>query len=231
MKAIILAAGKGSRLKPLTNTTPKPLLPILGKPILAYIIESLPDEIDDVYIVGQYLIEQLETFCATHRTSKKIQVIQQTDSYTGTMAALLSVQPFINTNERFLVLNGDDLHAKEELEQHLKYQRTFGVQHMHIPYYAIESENGIVQKFRKQTEQEKTITGAKIANGVYLLDTQIFGFNPVVLSDGDIGIPQTILANTGIYPVHEVESTLWKPINTTQEYQEVQKYYTENNKK
>ena len=57
-RAIILAAGMGNRLKPLTDTTPKPLLKINGKPIIESILDVLP--VDEVYIVTGYFHEQFE---------------------------------------------------------------------------------------------------------------------------------------------------------------------------
>jgi NDP-sugar pyrophosphorylase family protein len=219
MKAIILAAGKGTRLKPLTDTTPKPLLIIKNKPILAHIIENLPDEIHEVYIVGEYLIDALHKFISTYTSNKNIKVVPQIKSQKGTMAALLSVKDFMKPKERFLVLNGDDLQNKQELESCLKYPRSFAVQHSHIPYYAIESRNGIVNSFRKQTEEEKNSLGAKIATGTYVLDTDIFLFDPIVLSDGDIGIPQTIIAHTDTYSVCVIETKHWHPVNTIEDFE------------
>lgn len=219
MKAIIFAAGKGTRLKPLTETVPKPLLELCGKPILEYILENIPDEIEEIIIVGDHLIDQLQTFIASYDTKKNIHIIQQDRTCSGTMAALLSTKHMFKKGERFLVLNGDDLQSKEELELYLKYPRAFGVQHMNIPYYAIESENGILTNFRKQTDEEKKSTGALIATGVYVLDTDIFDFEPVLLSDGDIGLPQTILSKKEIYPMHVIETKKWVPINTHDDYQ------------
>lgn len=218
MKAIILAGGKGTRLKPLTDTIPKPLLEIHNKPILQYILEELPESVTDIYIVGDYLIEKIRIFLSTYNTNKNITLVQQIKDRKGTMAALLSVKDFIEPKERFMVLNGDDLQNKKELENCLKHPRTFAVQHSHIPYYAIESKNGIVKSFRKQTEKEKAELGAKIATGTYVLDADIFLFDPVVLSDGDIGIPQTIIAHTETYPVHIVETKKWHPINTFEDF-------------
>ncbi|MCX6752982.1 MAG: sugar phosphate nucleotidyltransferase [Candidatus Nomurabacteria bacterium] len=226
MKVIIFAAGKGSRLQPITDTTPKPLIQINNKPILSHIIESLPDEITEIYIVGKHLIEQLHVFSKTHNLNKKITIVEQINSHTGTMAALLSVKDLfdLEKKERFLVLNGDDLQNKKELEMYLQYPRSFGVQHSHIPYYAIESYNGIVKGFRKQTKEELEKGGAKIATGTYVLDTEIFKFEPIVLSDGDIGLPQTILSQKDTYPIHIVETTKWIPINSHEDLQKAKDF-------
>ena len=62
MDAILLAAGFGTRLRPHTLTTPKPLLPIQGRPILDWTLGSLPEEITRVVVVVHYLGEQIERF-------------------------------------------------------------------------------------------------------------------------------------------------------------------------
>ena len=61
MDAIILAAGKGTRLRPHTNDTPKPLLPVQGRPILDWIIGALPP-VDRLVVVVNYLAEQIEGY-------------------------------------------------------------------------------------------------------------------------------------------------------------------------
>jgi NDP-sugar pyrophosphorylase family protein len=61
MDAIILAAGKGTRLRPHTNTAPKPLLPVRGRPILDWIIGALPP-VDRLVVVVNYLAEQIEDY-------------------------------------------------------------------------------------------------------------------------------------------------------------------------
>jgi NDP-sugar pyrophosphorylase family protein len=54
MKAIILAAGRGTRLQPLTNTIPKPMIQICGKPILEYLMESLYSSVTEIILVVKY---------------------------------------------------------------------------------------------------------------------------------------------------------------------------------
>ena len=63
MDAIILAAGKGTRLQPHTNTIPKPLLAVQGRPILDWILGALPP-VDRLIVVVNYLSEQIEDYLA-----------------------------------------------------------------------------------------------------------------------------------------------------------------------
>src|SRR5262245_64909293 len=62
MDAIILAAGLGTRLRPHTLTTPKPLLPVRGRPILDWALGALPLAVDRVLIVVHYLADQFDTY-------------------------------------------------------------------------------------------------------------------------------------------------------------------------
>ena len=78
MKAIVLAAGRGLRLGPLTLTRPKPLLPVAGRPILAHILDALAGlGIQDVVVVVGYLGEQIEAYLATRPLPAPRAVVQR----------------------------------------------------------------------------------------------------------------------------------------------------------
>jgi NDP-sugar pyrophosphorylase family protein len=62
MKAIILAAGRGTRLQPLTNTTPKPMIQVCGKPILEYLVESLYQEVSEIILIVKYKQEVIKEY-------------------------------------------------------------------------------------------------------------------------------------------------------------------------
>src|SRR5260221_11976355 len=77
MDAIILAAGLGTRRRPHTLTTPKPLLPVRGRPILDWALGGLPREIDRVIVVVNYLAEQIETYLQAQDHFKECQTVRQ----------------------------------------------------------------------------------------------------------------------------------------------------------
>lgn len=225
MKAIILAAGEGTRLHPLTLETPKSLIQISGKPIIERIFESLPDEIDEVVMVIGHLKEKIKSHLGENFQNRKIIYVEQKDMK-GTFGALYSAKELIGEGERFLVLNGDDLHHKDELEKFLKTSgRAFGVQKMVMPnYYALNIDSGNLESFRPQTELEKE-EGTLIATGVYVLDSEIFKHSGVVVYGGELGLPQTILAQKGGYPIKVIETKNWIPINSFEDIEKANKYF------
>src|SRR5947207_14038388 len=107
MDAIILAAGLGTRLRPHTLTTPKPLLPIRGRPILDWILAALPPAVERVVVVTHYLAEQIEDYLRRQTHFANWATVYQATPR-GTGDAFRSCRDAVSA-DRFLVLNGDDL--------------------------------------------------------------------------------------------------------------------------
>src|SRR5437764_7174100 len=104
MDAVILAAGLGTRLRPHTLTTPKPLLPVQGRPILDWILGALPPKVDRVVVVVHYLADQVESYLRSQKWfSQFVTVLQVTPRGTGD--ALRMCREHIHS-DHFLVLNG-----------------------------------------------------------------------------------------------------------------------------
>src|SRR5579883_1223815 len=100
MDAIILAAGKGTRLRPHTNTVPKPLLAVQGRPILDWIIGALPP-VDRVVVVVNYLAEQIERYLATQTHVRDWKTVRQAEPR-GTGDAFMSCRGAI-ASDRVMV--------------------------------------------------------------------------------------------------------------------------------
>src|SRR5271165_5630568 len=103
MDAIILAAGLGTRLRPHTLTTPKPLLPVQGRPILDWALGALPARVDRVLVVVHYLADQIQTYLGQQKHFAAWQVVHQ-EVPRGTGDALRSCRDHLRS-DHFLVLN------------------------------------------------------------------------------------------------------------------------------
>ncbi|MCG3224335.1 MAG: NTP transferase domain-containing protein, partial [Candidatus Heimdallarchaeota archaeon] len=120
MKTVILAGGKGLDLYPLTETRPKPMITLLGKPILQYLIEELRDMgLTDIIIVIGYKGEQIkEYFKKGTAFNVNIQYADQGEKE-GIESALLAAEEFVKNDSEFLLLFGDIVPEKGLMQRAL----------------------------------------------------------------------------------------------------------------
>jgi dTDP-glucose pyrophosphorylase len=123
MKAIILAAGKGVRMKELTKDTPKPLLKVKGKAVLERNLEQILGLVEEVIIVVGHKKEKIMAAFGTDYNGLKITYVIQKKQL-GTGDALKSVNDYDSgvLKERFLLLMGDDIFFREDIENCLKHK-------------------------------------------------------------------------------------------------------------
>ncbi len=110
MKAILLAAGRGERLRPITDSVPKVLAPLNGRPLLDYWLELCQTGgIDEVLINGHYLAEQIETFVMHARSRYRIQInfIYEEKLY-GTGGTVKRCRDFVKGEEFFFFCHSDN---------------------------------------------------------------------------------------------------------------------------
>jgi bifunctional UDP-N-acetylglucosamine pyrophosphorylase/glucosamine-1-phosphate N-acetyltransferase len=171
-KAVILAAGTGTRLEPLTETRPKCLIQVMGKSFLYYILNNLKHSgYTDIAIVVGYKKEMIKQFCKEYNF--KVTFIEQKKQL-GTGDAIKTVKEFVG-NDNFIVLMSDNLYARDDLrairkKDNLNY--VVGYKHRHPEKFGV-----LIQKrgfLKKIVEKPKKPESNLINTGLYKLTPEIF---------------------------------------------------------
>lgn len=189
-KAVILAAGEGTRMRPLTLETPKPLLPIHGRPIIDHIFEALPDEITDVVVVTKYLGEKIKAYIGEEHCGKRVHYAEGSDK--GTAYSLKAAQKFFEKGERFLFLYGDEMTLKENIEKCLVHPLSILCFESKTPEtggVALLRDDGTIAEIEEKPAMPKTNI---VADGIMVLDTSVFDYSPLPNSKGEFYLTSII---------------------------------------
>ena len=213
MKCIILAAGEGVRMKPLTNDTPKPMLKIGNKPILERILNDLPENIDEIILVVGYLKERIIDYFGDKFGRFRIQYVVQ-EGKLGTYHALELCKNLIADNEKFFMMYADDLHGPENLKKcaegnsctiltfKAEDPRRFGVLEI--------DKHDFITGIEEKPENPKTDL---VSIGVMVLDKDIFKYPARRHSNGEYYLTDSIeqMIEAG-YKFKAINSSMWIPI-------------------
>ena len=141
MEAIILAGGFGTRLRPLTYTRAKALLPILNKPMVTYLIEALPKNVDKVILAVNYRKDQIEEYFENNNFGKEI-IVNDEPEPLGTGGAVKYAEKHIT--DTFFVLNADVIGSLNLTEMMYYHQKKNAVTTISLWPVENVSEFGVV---------------------------------------------------------------------------------------
>jgi mannose-1-phosphate guanylyltransferase len=211
MKAVILAGGMGTRLRPLTNDIPKPMVPINGKPLLYYHIQQLLYYgITDIWILTQYLPEKIEdyfkdgsAFGVNIKYSREIEPL-------GTSGALKNPDSTIYEDlktDSFLVVYGDNL-TNFDYGKIIAFHReksakmTIGLYHSDVPWTKgvifLDDDKRITKMVEKPPKEEHMTD--TVNSGIYVCEKDVLDYIPDGFSDfGFDVIPQLIAKGLPVY--------------------------------
>ncbi|MBL8798425.1 MAG: nucleotidyltransferase family protein [Planctomycetia bacterium] len=210
MDAIILAAGLGTRLRPHTLTTPKPLLPVQGRPILDWALTALPKSVDRLIVVVHYLPEQVEQYLKQQSHFPDWATVLQVQPR-GTGDALRSCREHVRS-DRLLVLNGDDLYGKADLAELVTRPAGFLCKEVDEPRrfgIAFPRPDGTLEKLVEKPD----LDGRQLANtGAYLFPRSVFDFEIKLSPRGEYEITDYVSAVAAAQPFHVVRANFWLPI-------------------
>ena len=222
---IIMAGGFGKRLMPITKNCPKPLLPVLGKPVLEHIITRLKTEgFRNIYISTHYLGNMIRDYFGNGENfGVYINYIDE-EKPLGTAGCLSKFEP-INDKD-FIVCNGDvltDIPFAQLLEYHIanKSVATMAVREYFWKHpFGVIKTKGISIKSITEKPIEKTYVNA----GIYVFKIKV---KKIVKKDKKIEMPDLFRIlkkkkqNTVIFPMFEN----WLDIGDTKEYERAQKKF------
>ncbi len=173
MKALIMAAGKGTRMRPLTETIPKVLIPINNKPFLYYVIENLRKAgITELGIIAGYMKNKIIKFLEENNINATI--IEQTEQK-GTGHAIAQAKTFCG-DSNFITLGGDNLWSANDFKLFCKddeFNYIGYIESSTPEKYGVlifDKENNLIEI----KEKPKEFIGNNINTGLYKFTPKIF---------------------------------------------------------
>src|SRR4051794_4603706 len=189
MRAMILAAGLGTRLRPLTYVMPKPVAPVLNRPIVAWIADLLAEHgFDDVVTNLSYLPEQIRGVLGDGQEFGLTISYSEEPEPLGTAGGVGKGRDFLSETESFLIISGDaltniDLRAMREAHE-ANVERgailTIATKRVHDTTQfgvVITGDDGRIQGFQEKPEPAEALSD--LANcGIYMFSREIFDHFP-----------------------------------------------------
>lgn len=215
MQAVILAAGEGKRMQPLTFERPKPLVIVAGRPILEYIIDALPSEVDEIILVVGYKGDMIREHFGNAYKGRSIRYVHQWMP-AGTAHALSMAEPLLR-DERFIFMNGDDLHGTGAFNEALAYP---------LALLASEHENpskfGVIELNEGGTlaniiEKPKVPPSDLISTGAMILDKRIFNYEAARHESGEYYMTHPLSLFAKEHPIQVITQDFWVPIGSPED--------------
>jgi mannose-1-phosphate guanylyltransferase len=198
MKAMILAAGKGTRVRPITYTTPKPLIPILQKPVMEFLLELLRQHgFDQIMVNVSHLAHEIESYFRDgqrfgvqigYSFEGKIvkgELIGEAIGSAGGIRRIQDFNPFFD--DTFVVLCGDaliDLDLTAAVKWHKEKGAIATVITKSVPKENVSSygvvvtdENGKIKTFQEKPPVEEALSN-QINTGIYIFEPEVIEYIP-----------------------------------------------------
>ncbi|EGD48539.1 Nucleotidyl transferase [Ruminiclostridium papyrosolvens DSM 2782] len=182
MKAVIMAGGEGSRLRPLTCNRPKPMVPIANKPVMEHIIELLKKYgIKDIAVTLQYMPEKIKDYFGDGREYGVSLKYFTEDVPLGTAGSVKNAEDFLD--ETFIVISGDaltDINLQEALEFHKKNRSvaTLVLKKVECPTeygVVVTAPDGKIRRFLEKPSWGEVFSDT-VNTGIYVLSPEVLKY-------------------------------------------------------
>lgn len=228
MKAVILAAGLGTRMKPLTDTVPKPMLKILNKPILEYTLKAVHDYVDEIIIVVGYKSEVIKDYFKDNYRNVPITYIEQPEQL-GTGHAVLCAAPFIK--DKFILIPGDDFIQPSLIENLTKHNLAVAAVKVENPksFGIIEVKDDYIIGFEEKPSNPKSNIAS---TAIWVMNKKLLDIMKSLPKSprGEYEITDALRELIKTEKVYcEIVDSGWMPIGYPEDLNKVEKYLGEQN--
>ena len=222
MQAVILAAGRGTRLRPITEATPKPMVSFRGVPLLEYTLSILPRDVDHVIVVVGWLGHKIQNYFGKSFNGKKIDYVIQKEPL-GTFHAVKQARHSLNSGV-FLIVSGDDIYSRKDLQNMFesRHLSLLGKKTVNPERFGIckLDQNGYLESL---VEKPKVFCGDLANIGVYKLDHSIFDEEVIIGPNGEELLAPMIGSLATKRKVEVIPATFWHPIADFDDWARAQK--------
>ncbi len=227
-KAMIMAAGAGTRLNPLTLKVPKPMIPVANVPVLEYILKHLQGfGINDIIANTHHLAETIhDAYCGQNHFNINFNCIYEPE-LSGTAGGVKKTEFFFNDNETFLVVSGDaltDVDIEKLYSKHKSSNALATIALKEIPPPEVENFGVVVIDESSKVigfQEKPPIAQAKsnlVNTGIYIFEKEVFNYIPanIFYDFGKQVFPEMLKANKRLY-AHVIDD-YWNDIGTLRQY-------------
>ncbi|MDQ3756486.1 MAG: mannose-1-phosphate guanyltransferase [Actinomycetota bacterium] len=224
MKAVIMAGGEGTRLRPLTSNQPKPMMPLANLPMMEHIVRLLREhDFDEIVVTLAFLPQAIRTYFGNGSEYGVRMVYATEETPLGTAGSVRNAMEQLD--ERFLVISGDvltdiDLSAVVRFHEERGAMATIALKAMENPLdfgIVITNEDGSIERFLEKPTWGQVFSDT-INTGIYVLEPEIFDFiepgRPVDFS-GEV-FPALLEAGKPLYG--SVVEGYWEDVGTLDAY-------------
>lgn len=182
MQAVILAGGLGTRLRPLTLTCPKPLLPVANVPIIRRIIDKMPADVDEVVLAVNYRLEQLAEYFESHDVGRNVTLVEEKEPL-GTAGAIKNIEAHVD--DTFFVFNGDVIDSLDLDAFRAFHERTAGIGSIALwrvsdprHFGVMDMRGDRILRFVEKPESKESAPSDLANAGTYILEPSVFDLIP-----------------------------------------------------
>jgi mannose-1-phosphate guanylyltransferase/phosphomannomutase len=224
MKAVIMAGGEGTRLRPLTSNAPKPMLPLVNKPMMEHIVDLLKSHgFDEIVVTVAFMANAIRNHFGDGSEYGVSMVYATEESPLGTAGSVRNAMEHLT--ERFLVISGDvltdiDLSAIVRFHEERDAMATIGLAHVDNPLefgIVITHEDGSIERFLEKPTWGQVFSDT-INTGIFVLEPEIFDYieadKPVDFS-GEV-FPKLLEDGKRLYGA--ITDGYWEDVGTLEAY-------------